>query len=182
MIMDATGATSVALDGHRAFGISAGLIHGGPEEPEPLDGTPVFAFDGDSVLFSGAADRRRALGSGSHSTKGGHDRYRPHRVHRISDLLDHNWFVVERSRPRDQAWVTESLLLPAFFCLLFFGDSLNVEPLRDYLLFRSPLLLAKTSCSPLRSNLTDDGIRNAPSTPLNSGASTSTNRPGSSTA
>jgi 5'-nucleotidase len=39
-----------------AFGISAGLIHGGPERPEPLDGTPVFAFDGDAVLFSGEAD------------------------------------------------------------------------------------------------------------------------------
>jgi 5'-nucleotidase len=38
------------------IGISAGLIHGGPEEPEPLDGTPVFAFDGDGVLFSGEAD------------------------------------------------------------------------------------------------------------------------------
>lgn len=38
-------------------GISAGLIYGGPEEPEPLDGTPVFAFDGDSVLFSGDADQ-----------------------------------------------------------------------------------------------------------------------------
>ena len=36
--------------------ISAGLIHGGPEKPEPLDGTPIFAFDGDSVLFSGDAD------------------------------------------------------------------------------------------------------------------------------
>jgi hypothetical protein len=33
------------------------LIHGGPEEPELLDGTPVFAFDGDGVLFSGDADR-----------------------------------------------------------------------------------------------------------------------------
>src|ERR1035437_230219 len=40
-----------------AAGISAGLIHGGPEEPEQLDGTPVFAFDGDSVLFSGDADQ-----------------------------------------------------------------------------------------------------------------------------
>jgi 5'-nucleotidase len=38
-------------------GISAGLIYGGPEEPEALDGTPVFAFDGDSVLFSGDADQ-----------------------------------------------------------------------------------------------------------------------------
>lgn len=38
-------------------GISAGLIHGGPEEPEQLDGTPVFAFDGDAVLFSGDADQ-----------------------------------------------------------------------------------------------------------------------------
>jgi 5'-nucleotidase len=36
--------------------ISAGLIHGGPENPEPLDGTPIFAFDGDSVLFSDEAD------------------------------------------------------------------------------------------------------------------------------
>lgn len=40
-----------------AMGISAGLIHGGPEDPELLDGTPVFAFDGDAVLFSGDADR-----------------------------------------------------------------------------------------------------------------------------
>jgi 5'-nucleotidase len=39
-----------------AFGISAGLIHGGPERPELLDGTPIFAFDGDAVLFSGEAD------------------------------------------------------------------------------------------------------------------------------
>ena len=39
-----------------AHDISAGLIHGGPEKPEPLDGTPIFAFDGDSVLFSGEAD------------------------------------------------------------------------------------------------------------------------------
>src|ERR1017187_3001590 len=38
-------------------GISAGMIYGGPEEPEFLDGTPVFAFDGDSVLFSGDADQ-----------------------------------------------------------------------------------------------------------------------------
>ena len=38
-------------------GISAGLIHGGPEKPEPLDGTPIFAFDGDSVLFSDHADQ-----------------------------------------------------------------------------------------------------------------------------
>lgn len=38
-------------------GISAGLIHGGPEEPEPLDGTPVIAFDGDAVLFSDEADK-----------------------------------------------------------------------------------------------------------------------------
>jgi 5'-nucleotidase len=38
-------------------GISAGLIYGGPERPELLDGTPVFAFDGDSVLFSGDADQ-----------------------------------------------------------------------------------------------------------------------------
>jgi 5'-nucleotidase len=37
--------------------ISAGLIHGGPERPEPLDGTPIFAFDGDSVLFSEDADQ-----------------------------------------------------------------------------------------------------------------------------
>lgn len=36
--------------------IAAGLIYGGPEKPEPLDGTPIFAFDGDSVLFSGDAD------------------------------------------------------------------------------------------------------------------------------
>jgi 5'-nucleotidase len=40
-----------------AAGISAGLIHGGPEDPELLDGTPVFAFDGDAVLFSGDADQ-----------------------------------------------------------------------------------------------------------------------------
>ena len=36
--------------------ISAGLIYGGPEKPEPLDGTPIFAFDGDSGLFSADAD------------------------------------------------------------------------------------------------------------------------------
>ncbi len=40
-----------------ASGIAAGLVHGGPEDPEPLDGTPVIAFDGDAVLFSDDADR-----------------------------------------------------------------------------------------------------------------------------
>lgn len=40
-----------------ANGISAGLIHGGPEDPKHLDGTPVLAFDGDAVLFSADADR-----------------------------------------------------------------------------------------------------------------------------
>jgi len=40
-----------------ASGIAAGLIHGGPEDPEPLDGTPIIAFDGDAVLFSDDADK-----------------------------------------------------------------------------------------------------------------------------
>lgn len=38
-------------------GIPAGLIYGGPSDPVSLDGPPVFAFDGDAVLFSDEADR-----------------------------------------------------------------------------------------------------------------------------
>jgi len=40
-----------------AAGISAGLIYGGPLNPEPHQGVPVLAFDGDAVLFSDAAER-----------------------------------------------------------------------------------------------------------------------------
>ena len=38
-------------------GIPAGLIYGGPDNPEELGGTPIMAFDGDAVLFSDEADR-----------------------------------------------------------------------------------------------------------------------------
>lgn len=38
-------------------GISAGLIHGGPDFAQELDGTPIIAFDGDAVLFSDESDR-----------------------------------------------------------------------------------------------------------------------------
>lgn len=38
-------------------GISAGLVHGGPEYAQELDGTPIIAFDGDAVLFSDESDR-----------------------------------------------------------------------------------------------------------------------------
>jgi 5'-nucleotidase len=46
-------AVSAAL----AAGISAGLIHGGPEFKGELDGTPIIAFDGDAVLFSDQSDQ-----------------------------------------------------------------------------------------------------------------------------
>ncbi len=38
-------------------GISAGLVHGGPEFAQELDGTPIIAFDGDAVLFSDESDK-----------------------------------------------------------------------------------------------------------------------------
>lgn len=37
-------------------GISSGLVHGGPEFAQELDGTPIIAFDGDAVLFSDESD------------------------------------------------------------------------------------------------------------------------------
>ncbi len=40
-----------------ASGISAGLIYGGPSKMEAPTDVPVFAFDGDAVLFSDEADR-----------------------------------------------------------------------------------------------------------------------------
>jgi 5'-nucleotidase len=46
-------AVSAALNA----GISAGLIHGGPQFKGELDGTPVIAFDGDAVLFSDQSDQ-----------------------------------------------------------------------------------------------------------------------------
>jgi 5'-nucleotidase len=46
-------AVSAAL----SAGLSSGLIHGGPEVPQELNGTPIIAFDGDSVLFSDQSDQ-----------------------------------------------------------------------------------------------------------------------------
>jgi 5'-nucleotidase len=43
-------------------GISAGLIHGGPELAKQLDGTPIIAFDGDAVLFSDQSDKAYLAG------------------------------------------------------------------------------------------------------------------------
>ena len=45
-----------------AAGISAGLIHGGPEFAKQLDGTPIIAFDGDAVLFSDQSDKAYQAG------------------------------------------------------------------------------------------------------------------------
>lgn len=46
-----------AVAGALRAGISAGLVHGGPEFAQELDGTPIIAFDGDAVLFSDESDR-----------------------------------------------------------------------------------------------------------------------------
>jgi 5'-nucleotidase len=46
-----------AVNAAVAAGLSAGLIHGGPELAQQLDGTPIIAFDGDAVLFSDQSDR-----------------------------------------------------------------------------------------------------------------------------
>jgi 5'-nucleotidase len=46
-----------AVNDALAAGMSAGLIHGGPEAAKQLDGTPIIAFDGDAVLFSDQSDR-----------------------------------------------------------------------------------------------------------------------------
>lgn len=43
-------------------GISAGLIHGGPDTVGNLDGTPIIAFDGDAVLFSDESDKEFVKG------------------------------------------------------------------------------------------------------------------------
>src|SRR4051794_19152095 len=75
-----------------------------PRSPSRWTGLPFLRSTGTQCFSLAPRIGGARLGSGSHSTKGGHDRYRPHRVHRISDLLDHNRFVAERSRPRDQAW------------------------------------------------------------------------------
>jgi 5'-nucleotidase len=46
-----------AVNAALAAGLSAGLIHGGPEFARQLDGTPIIAFDGDAVLFSDQSDK-----------------------------------------------------------------------------------------------------------------------------
>ena len=46
-----------AVNAALAAGLSAGLIHGGPEFAKQLDGTPIIAFDGDAVLFSYQSDQ-----------------------------------------------------------------------------------------------------------------------------
>jgi 5'-nucleotidase len=38
-------------------GISAGLVHGGPQLAQELDGTPIIAFDWDAVLLSDESDK-----------------------------------------------------------------------------------------------------------------------------
>ena len=51
-----------AVNDALAAGISAGLIHGGPEVAKQLDGTPIIAFDGDAVLFSDQSDKAYKAG------------------------------------------------------------------------------------------------------------------------
>ncbi len=52
----------LAVQAALAAGISAGLIHGGPEIAKQLDGTPIIAFDGDAVLFSDQSDSGHKAG------------------------------------------------------------------------------------------------------------------------
>ncbi|MDX2181104.1 MAG: 5'-nucleotidase [Bryobacteraceae bacterium] len=75
-----------------AAGISAGLIHGGPEVAKELDGTPIIAFDGDAVLFSDESDRvyqrREMAGFKEHENKHANIPLPPGPLHKFAIALE----------------------------------------------------------------------------------------------
>ncbi len=81
-----------AVNAALAAGISAGLIHGGPEIAKELDGTPIIAFDGDAVLFSDESDKvyetRKLAGFKAHEMKNANIPLPPGPLHKFAIALE----------------------------------------------------------------------------------------------
>lgn len=82
-----------AVNDALAAGLSAGLIHGGPELAKQLDGTPIIAFDGDAVLFSDQSDKAykagKLAGFKAHEIENANVPMPPGPLHKFAMALEH---------------------------------------------------------------------------------------------